>query len=133
PPRTHIYEWLQTQNSYQRIYCAGLRPYGLFGRELSNRVFYDLHSNVLDREGRGRLLKIMREFHPDLLLISVDPHDYTGPAKKPLIVDWLKTQSCFDQVFTDDTVSGFAVKDGWQEMLKDHANEISEKPVPMHG
>lgn len=129
-PRTEIYEWVQTLPP-QRIYSAGLRPWGLYGRNLQNYVFYDLHSHILDSNGQMRVLAIMKQFHPDLILISVDPYSYTGPAHKPALVDWLRKQGCFTEVFNDDTVSGFRVNPGWEALLE-HVG-IPVEPVRMHG
>jgi hypothetical protein len=63
---------------------------------------------------------VLQQFHPQLILISVDPHDYTGPAKKPAVVDWLRSQPYFTEIYNDQTVSGFSVKDGWQQLLNQY-------------
>ena len=118
-PRTSVYEWVQTFDRPTRIYAAGLRPYGLYGRTWQNDLFYDLHSSVLRPAdaGRARVAAIIVQFHPDLLLISVDPHDST-PADKPLAA-WLRAQrACFEDIFEDAVVSGFRVKEGCDLRLK---------------
>jgi hypothetical protein len=117
---TNVYRWLQEQPDNQRIYSSGLRPWGLYGRDLNNRVFYDLHSHILEQHGPERVLAVLQQFHPQLILISVDPHDYTGPAKKPAVVDWLRSQPYFTEIYNDQTVSGFSVKDGWQQLLNQY-------------
>jgi hypothetical protein len=130
-PKTEIYKWVQELPKPQRIYSAGLRPWGLYGRDLENKIFYDLHSHILDHGGEIRLLAIMKQFHPELILISVDPHSYTGPAHKPALVEWLRNQEYFTEVYNDDTVSGFTVKEGWESLLKQFS--IPADPIHMHG
>jgi hypothetical protein len=76
-------------------------------------VFYDLHSTVLRPEESGsvRLRTIVAQFRPDMVLVSVDPHE-GAPAGKPLI-DWLRREtSCFEEVFSDAAVSAFRVSSG---------------------
>lgn len=130
-PPTKIYRWVQGLPEPQRIYSAGLRPWGLYGTKLQNDVFYDLHSHILEHDGQIRVLAIMRQFHPDLILISVDPHAYTGSPHKPAVVDWLRGQSCFSEVYKDETVSAFKVRPGWESLLKQIAVPLT--PIRMHG
>lgn len=129
-PETGIYRWVQKLDTGKRIYSAGLRPYGLVGRDYDNRLFYDLHSHVLKIEREGRILSVLDQFHPDLIIISVDPHAYTGGPQKPDLVDWMKQQKCFTQVYEDETVTGFRVNDGWREAL--HKYKIPGTPARMH-
>ncbi|MBI2809752.1 MAG: hypothetical protein HYX67_02820 [Candidatus Melainabacteria bacterium] len=129
-PRTNIYRWVQNLDTAKRIYSSGLRPYGLFGRDYENRLFYDLHSHILNVERQGRLLAVLDQFHPDLVLISVDPHAYTGGPQKPDLVEWMKQQPCFTQVYEDETVTGFRVSDGWREALQKY--KLPSIPVRMH-
>ncbi len=129
-PQTNIYRWVQKLDTGKRIYSSGLRPYGLLGRDYDNRLFYDLHSHILKIEREGRLLSVLDQFHPDLVLISVDPHAYTGGPQKPDLVEWMKQQPCFTQVYEDETVTGFSVNDGWREALKKY--KISGTSVRMH-
>jgi len=130
-PTTKIYRWVQAFTEPQRIYSAGLRPWGLYGINLQNDVFYDLHSHILEHDGEIRVLAIIRQFHPDLILISVDPHSYTGSPHKPAVVDWLRGQSCFTEVYNDETVSAFKVGHGWEELLRQIT--VPSKPIRMHG
>lgn len=129
-PRTKIYQWVQNLNASERIYASGLRPYGLFGRDYEHRLFYDLHSHILDTEHESRLLSVLDQFHPDLVLISVDPHPYTGGPHKPQLVEWMKEQPCFVQVYEDETVTGFRVTSGWREALQKY--KLPTTPVRMH-
>jgi hypothetical protein len=130
-PRTTVYEWVQHRVEPTRIYAAGLRPYGLYGPGWRNGLFYDLHSSVLrpDPDGRARVAAIVLEFRPELVLISVDAHD--GERGKPLI-DWLKSEpDCFNEVFEDEEVSGFAVKAGCADVMRTYTR--SAAPVRMTG
>jgi len=120
-PRTNIYTWVQKQQNPLRIYSAGLRPYGLYGASWANTLFYDLHSTELSplEAGKARIAAIIVNFRPDLILISVDPHGYTGMAVKPDIVAWMRAESdYFEEVYNDETVSGFKLRNGVADRLK---------------
>ena len=120
-PKTEIYEWVQAQSQPMRIYSAGLRPYGLYGKKWSNTLFYDLHSTELSplETGEIRIAAVVVRFIPDLILISVDPHSHKGTPKKPDIVNWMKERSdCFEEVYNDETVSGFTIKSGSADRLQ---------------
>ena len=120
-PRTDIYAWVQKQPNPLRIYSAGLRPYGLYGTGWANTLFYDLHSTELSplEAGQARIAAIVVDFRPDLILISVDPHPYSGTAVKPDIVAWMKAESdYFEEVYSDETVSGFRLRNGASDRLK---------------
>lgn len=120
--KTEIYQWVQTQQSPIRIYSAGLRPYGLYGENWANKIFYDLNLSELSpvEEGKIRVAAIVRKFSPNLILISVDPNSDSGAgAEKPDVVKWMRgLPECFEEVFNDETVSGFRVKAGAGEQLK---------------
>lgn len=120
-PQTEVYRWVQAQDVPRRIYSAGLRPYGLYGRTWGNRLFYDLHSVTLSplEAGQARIAAIVDSFKPDLIIISVDPHSYTGPAEKPEIVEWMKQQTrLFDEAYRDDAVSAFEVRPQAADQLR---------------
>jgi len=110
---TEVYKWVQKQHAPMRIYSAGLRPYGLVGRNWDNALFYDLHSTESEPLNKGitRIVAVVQRFKPDLILISVDPHTNQGSVKKPEVIDWIKEHpDYFEEVFCDDTVSGFRVQ-----------------------
>ncbi len=130
-PPTKIYGWIQSQETAKRVYASGLRPYGLVGRDYEHKLFYDLHSHILKNGGTERLLSVLDQFHPDLVLISVDPHAYTGDNHKPDLVEWMKHQPYFSPVYEDETVSGFRVNDGWRIMLEKY--KLPDPPVRMQG
>jgi hypothetical protein len=121
-PRTGIYSWIGSQANAMRIYSAGLRPYGLYGHSWENTLFYDLHSTHLAplESGIARISAVVVQFRPDLILISVDPHSYSGGPVKPKVVEWMREHSsCFQEVYSDDTVSGFRVKSAAADQLRD--------------
>jgi hypothetical protein len=120
-PPSGVYRFVQAQASPLRIYAAGLRPYGLYGRAWANTLFYDLHSTALDppESGQVRIAAVVCRFHPDLIAVSIDPHEYSGAATKPAVVDWLAGQpGLFEEVFSDDTASVFRVRSGAEERLR---------------
>ena len=131
-PKTNAYSWVQGLKKPVRIYAAGLRPYGLYGRNWQNRVFFDLHSSQLkdDLASRERIVAVIKLFRPDLIAISVDPHEGSG-SEKPSIIDWLKSQRFFHEVYNDDTVSIFEIEGGWQEWLQER--QSSPGPLLMGG
>jgi hypothetical protein len=127
--RTTVYEWTQKIQPATRIYAAGLRPYGLYGTQWQHHLFYDLHSAVLTPQSSGisRLMGILRQFRPELILIAIDPEAQSD--EKPL-VKWVQAQhSCFEEVFEDETVSGFRVLDGCQSTIATYAS--ADMPVHM--
>lgn len=120
-PQTEVYAWIGRQESALRIYSAGLRPYGLYGPGWSNTLFYDLHSTAMSklRSGVARIAAVTVWFRPDLIIISVDPHTYTGSPTKPITVQWLQQRpTLFDEVLSGETVSIFRVKPGAADQLR---------------
>jgi hypothetical protein len=62
---------------------------------------------------------VVTRFKPDLVVIAVDPHGYPVIPVKPSLVQWLKQQTnCFEEVFSDDTASGFKVRAGSGSILE---------------
>lgn len=131
-PQTDIYRWVQAIQEPQRIYAAGLRPYGLYGRRWQHTLFYDLYSTVLEPErgGRERLAAVIAQFRPDLILISVDPNSFTPRFDKPL-VDWMREQDCFEEVFNDSTASAFRVVRDCHALIERYARNAP--PLRMMG
>jgi len=123
-PQTDIYRWVQEIEEPQRIYAAGLRPYGLYGRRWQHTLFYDLYSTVLKPEygGRERLAAVLARFKPDLILISIDPNSFTPNFEKPL-VDWVRQQDCFEEVFNDRTASAFRVCGDCRALIERYARD----------
>jgi hypothetical protein len=114
-PPTAAYRWVRAQTQPLRVYAAGLRPYGLVGRDWQNVVFGDLHSEGLadTPASQARLAAVVIRFQPDVVLVSVDPHWYAASKTKPAIVNWLgRTTNCFEEVYSDDGASVFRVRPG---------------------
>ena len=112
-PRTGVYVWVQGLPAPRRIYAAGLLPYGLYGPHWAHRLFYDLKSTDLSpfEAGKGRIAAVVFGFSPDLILVSVDPRDWSGAREKPEVVAWMRAHpDCFEEVYNDETASGFAVR-----------------------
>lgn len=114
-PKTGVYQWAWEQDAPLRIYSAGLRPYGLYGKHWQHRLFYDLHSAELDdlAYAKGRLASVIAFFDPQVILISTDPLQTVSPTQtptKPAITAWMNTQSdLFQPIYSDGAVSGYRV------------------------
>jgi len=120
-PPTGVYAWVEDQTGPLRIYAAGLRPYGLYGPQWRNTLFYDLHSIGLSplASGQRRISAVVTRFRPDLIIISIDPHPYSGAPRKPEIVAWMQAlPDLFFEIYADATVSCFKVKPGAADRLR---------------
>jgi len=120
-PKTDIYQWVWEHDAPLRIYAAGLRPYGLYGKHWQHRLFYDLHSAELgDEESvKARLASIVLTFNPDVILIASDPHQATHNATKPGITSWMDSQATiFEPIYSDRVVSGYRLRQGGEELLR---------------
>ena len=116
---TSIYEWVDSIRAPVRIYAIGLRPYGLYGRHWQHRVFYDLNATALQRDdtGKARLRQVLRQFRPDLVVLSVDPIGYRPSAPIPL-AGWVRAKpEWFEEVYAEPTVAVFRVRDRIYEAL----------------
>lgn len=117
---TNIYTWVQSQKEPLRIYSAGLRPYGLYGPNWGNTLFYDLHSSTLlsGPDGKKRIAAVVDQFNPDIILISLAPHSNSPIGVKPEVISWMKTRSdLFSEIYQDDLVDGFRVHPQAKEIL----------------
>jgi hypothetical protein len=120
-PKTEIYQWVWEHDGPLRIYAAGLRPYGLYGKHWQHRLFYDLHSAELGdgESAKARLASIVLTFHPDVILIASDPHQATHNATKPGIISWMDSQTTiFEPIYSDLVVSGYRLRQGSEELLR---------------
>lgn len=119
-PRTNVYTWTQNLKDPLRIYSAGLRPYGLYGRHWGNTLFYDLHSSTLvsGPDGKKRIAAVVDQFGPDLILISLAPHANSPLGIQPAVLTWMQERvDLFTEVYSDDIVRGYRVKPGAKEIL----------------
>ena len=114
-PKTGIYQWAWEQEAPLRIYSAGLRPYGLYGKHWQHQLFYDLHSAELNDVdyGKARLASVVQYFGPQVIIIATDPlqsMSATTAPSKPAITTWMNTQSdLFEPIYSDGVVSGYRV------------------------
>lgn len=118
--RTNVYPWVRSLKEPQRIYSAGLRPYGLYGRTWSNNLFYDLHSSTLvsGPDGKKRIAAIVDQFGPDLILISLAPHANSPLGIQPEVLTWMQARKdLFSEDYSDDIVRGYRLKPGAKEIL----------------
>lgn len=156
-PPTGAYEWFDRTYADQsvKVYSAGLRPYGFVGKRWQNTVFGDPNSHLLfesdtrdpnsrtlfhdlaagAREhsitGRQRLFAVLEDFHPDVIVIAIEP-DGDWPLIKPQ-VDWMKQQpDAFEEIYSDATATAFKVKDGWHALAPQY-KAPPDKPLKMGG
>lgn len=114
-PKTGVYRWAWEQEAPLRIYSAGLRPYGLYGKHWQHQLFYDLHSAELNDPayGKARLASVVQYFDPQVIFISTDPlqsMSATTTPSKPAITTWMNTQiDLFEPIYSDGAVSGYRV------------------------
>ena len=95
-----------------RIFAVGLRPYGLYGKNWNNTVFYDLSNETISpvEEGKKRMVSIVLQFRPELILISDNPFASTEEVSLNSTIEWLNFRSdLFKPVYQDKSVIGFAV------------------------
>jgi len=115
-----------------RIYSAGLRPYGLYGKHWQHQLFYDLHSAELNdlAYGKARLASVVQYFDPQVILISTDPlqtMSATTTPNKPAITTWMNIQSdLFEPIYSDGAVSGYRVRPA----AKVHLQEWLPNSIP---
>ena len=110
--QTGVYAWIQGQDSPLRIFAVGLRPYGLYGKNWNNTVFYDLSNETISpvEEGKKRMVSIVLQFRPELILISDNPFASTEEVSLNSTIEWLNFRSdLFKPVYQDKSVIGFAV------------------------
>jgi hypothetical protein len=118
--KTNVYTWAQNLKEPLRIYSAGLRPYGLYGRHWGNALFYDLHSSTLvsGSDGKKRIAAVVNQFGPDLILISLAPHANSPLGIQPDVLTWMQARKdLFLEDYSDAIVRGYRVKPGAKEIL----------------
>jgi hypothetical protein len=157
-PPTGVYAWFDRTFAGQsvRVYSAGLRPYGFVGKQWQNAVFGDPNSHLLfdndDRDpaarahfhdlaggareqtitGRPRLFAVLEHFHPDVIVVGIEP-DADWPLAKPQ-VEWMKKQpDAFEEIYSDPSASAFRVKDGWHALAPQFQAPAAGKPLKMGG
>ena len=132
--QTGVYAWIQGQESPLRIFAVGLRPYGLYGKNWNNTVFYDLSNETISpvEEGKKRIVSIVLQFRPELILISDNPFASTEEVSLNSTIAWLNLRSdLFKPVYQDKSVIGFAVLPKAVEILS--RENYQDTPIKMGG
>lgn len=133
-PKTQIYQWVWNQEVPLRIYSAGLRPYGLYGKYWQHHLFYDLHSAELNdlAYGKARLASVVQTFAPEVILISIDPLQTQTQPSKPSITTWMDSQTqLFEPIYTDAVVSGYRLLPPAYSQLREYLQQNT--PARMGG
>ena len=83
-------------------------------------MFYDLNVGAMDVSpyAQSRLLTIIRDFKPQMVIVTTEPMHYGRPAKM-LLINWMRSQACFKQIYVDSLGCAFEVRDGWQKLFRD--------------
>ncbi|MCE7527889.1 hypothetical protein [Polynucleobacter sp. IMCC 30228] len=132
--QTGVYAWIQVQDSPLRIFAVGLRPYGLYGKNWNNTVFYDLSNETISpvEEGKKRIISIVLQFRPELILIADNPFASTEEVNLNATIAWLNLRSdLFKPVYQDKSVIGFAVLPKAVEILS--SENYQNIPIKMGG
>ena len=132
--QTGVYAWVQSQASPIRIYAVGLRPYGLYGKNWKNRIFYDLSNETISpaEVGTKRIIGVILQFRPELILISDSPFASSEEINLSPAIAWLNMRSdLFKPVYQDKSVIGFAILPNAFRVLSGEADE--NIPIKMGG
>jgi hypothetical protein len=73
--QTSVYRWVYENIRGKTIVAMGLRPYGLYGKDLANRVIYEGYSSDLKLE---KLLFMIKQKKPEYLVIGRDFAQHEG-------------------------------------------------------
>lgn len=73
--QTSAYRWVYENIRGKTIYELGLRPYGLYGKDFTNRVIYGDRSSDIKLD---YLLSIVKQDKPDYLIIGRDFAQHAG-------------------------------------------------------
>jgi hypothetical protein len=73
--QTSAYRWIYKNIRSKTIYALGLRPYGLYGKDLANKVIYDGYSSDMKFE---YLLSMIKQEKPGYLVIGRDFAQHPG-------------------------------------------------------
>ena len=132
--QTGVYAWIQGKDSPMRIYAVGLRPYGLYGKNWNNSVFYDLSNETISpvEDGIKRIVAVVLQFRPELILISENPFVLTEEVNLTPTIAWLNMRSdLFIPVYQDKSVIGFAVLPNAFQILSREGDQ--NRPIKMGG
>jgi hypothetical protein len=111
---TSAYRWVYQNIRGKTICLLGLRPYGLYGKEFSNRVIYGGTSYGTKLES---WLSCIREEKADYLVIGRDYHQLAGAYDfRPFPSDLAKIQAMpdiFKSVWSDNGAVVFRIEPGF--------------------
>jgi hypothetical protein len=108
---TSVYRWVYQNIQGKTIYLLGLRPYGFYGKEFSNRVINggDSHGTNLDK-----WLSIIKQEKCDYIVIGRDYDQHEGWYDyKPFPSDLAKIQSMkniFKLIWSDNRAMIFSIE-----------------------
>ena len=98
-----VYRWVQDNIKNSVIYSIGLRPYGLFGGNLTNQVIDRLGSTGWTLAEGSPVIKNNRV---EFVVLCVDPFDRTTP---PGLKELMQQPTKFQLVYNDDLSAVFKV------------------------
>ena len=98
-----VYRWVQDNIKNSVIYSIGLRPYGLFGDNLTNQVIDRLGSTGWTLTEGSPIIKNNRV---EFVVLCVDPFDRTIP---PGLKELMQQTTKFQLVYNDDLSAVFKV------------------------
>lgn len=108
---TSVYRYVYQNFRGKSLYLLGLRPYGLYGKELSNRVIYGGDSHNTELEG---WLSLIKQNKVDYLVIGRDYAQHEGWYDfKPFPSDLAKIMAMpniFKLVWSDDRAIIFSIQ-----------------------
>lgn len=108
---TSVYRWVYQNIQGKTICLLGLRPYGLYGKELSNRVIYGGNSNGTNLDKWSSLIK---QEKADYLVIGRDYEQHEGWYDyKPFPSDLAKIlamPNMFKLVWSDNRAMIFSIE-----------------------
>jgi len=111
---TSVYRWVYQNIRGKNLYLLGLRPYGLYGQEFSNRVIYggDSHNTKLED-----WLSLLKHHKVDYLVIGRDYAQHEGWYDfKPFPSDLAKIMAMpniFKLVWSDHGAMIFSIQPGF--------------------
>jgi hypothetical protein len=108
--QTSAYRWVYKNIQGKTIYDFGLRPYGLYGKDLANRVIYGGYSSDMKLE---YLVPVLKQEKPGFLVIGRDFAQHQGwydfspfPADVAKILAW---PNIFKLLWSDDHAMIFKI------------------------
>ncbi|MFA4903600.1 MAG: hypothetical protein WC600_12765 [Desulfobaccales bacterium] len=132
---TSVYRWIYENIHGKTIYLLGLRPYGFYGKEFSNRVIYDGDSYGTKLE---EWLSPIKQGKADYLIIGRDYAQHEGWYDyKPFPSDLAKIlakPNMFKLVWSDDLAMIFSIEPSFFTRVgSGFLGEVGDNPVTQRG